>query len=190
MKGTVIPVVFIPRKPHPNGFVIYIVAAFIINPLYSSKKRESNPSWADAGKDKMFRNSFLPIIVDFMPHLVVGDISPFEAMRKLMKNWSFEGMKPHIVTDSVFGSFPLMEEVVANGFTWKTALGTDSAIELGQVLSYNLAAGRWRCGVKEDLVINCSMKKTKSETFSHKVVLQRLQSGAPSACNNKTNFGF
>jgi hypothetical protein len=74
--GNPIPVVFIPRKPHPNGLIFYTVCSYLPNPLYSKKYREQDPLWIKKKKTKKFRNHFLPVIVDFFPHVTCNDISP------------------------------------------------------------------------------------------------------------------
>ena len=52
-----IPVQYIPRKPRPNGLVIYLLVSFIRNP--------SNPT------------GVLPFILDFEPHLSFSDVLKF-----------------------------------------------------------------------------------------------------------------
>ena len=49
--GEPIPVVFIPRKPHPNGLLIYQATTFILDPV---------------------TNSHLPFIIDLLHHLCQG----------------------------------------------------------------------------------------------------------------------
>lgn len=169
--GKFIPVVFIPRKPHPNGLLIYLVVTYIINPLYSSKKRQSNPSWAHAGKDKKFRNHFLPIIVDIIPHLKASDTNPQAVVKKVMENWKFQGPKPHIITDSAFGSFELMKEVSEKGFYWTSSIPSDNNNPLWQVLSHNLATGSWRAAMKDNVIASCSVITSKKGKFVYKHVI-------------------
>lgn len=58
--GEPIPVVYIPRKPHPNGLLEYILATYIDNPIRT--------------------DSVLPYVVDIIPHLQVGDVSPVSSV--------------------------------------------------------------------------------------------------------------
>lgn len=60
--GEPIPVVFIPRKPHPNGLEIFQISSFLL--------------CSDGTK--------LPFILDLIPHLKVGDVCPTEAIQQLM----------------------------------------------------------------------------------------------------------
>lgn len=57
--GEPIPVVYIKRKPHPNGLEIFMACSYLKHPVKSDKK--------------------IPFIVDMLPHLQVGDYSPVKA---------------------------------------------------------------------------------------------------------------
>ena len=60
-KGEPIPLMYIPRKPHPNGLLIYQLVTFVENPLSNEK--------------------FLPFIVDMIPYLEAKDVSPTGALK-------------------------------------------------------------------------------------------------------------
>lgn len=45
----------------------------------------------------------LPYILDLLPHLQCGDLSPTDALEKAMSRWG-NLKKPHIVADAAFGS--------------------------------------------------------------------------------------
>jgi len=68
-EGEPIPVKFIPRKPHPNGLLEYILASYITHPCRS--------------------NSILPIILDIVPHVKMCDYSPTEAAIILKNRYFF-----------------------------------------------------------------------------------------------------
>ena len=59
-----IPVVYIPRKPHPNGLLLYQAMSFIKHPTKS--------------------NSVLPFILDTLPHLQVGDINACQTVEMII----------------------------------------------------------------------------------------------------------
>lgn len=59
-EGEPIPVVYIPRKPHPNGLLEYLFATYVNNPVRS--------------------NAILPYVIDILPHLQVGDMNPVGAV--------------------------------------------------------------------------------------------------------------
>lgn len=59
-----IPVVYIPRKPHKNGFLIYQAVTYVTHPLKPTSK--------------------LPFIVDMFPHFTPGDITPISSIEKMI----------------------------------------------------------------------------------------------------------
>ena len=67
--GEPISVVFIPRKPHPNGLLLYQAATFIKHPL---------------------QDSVLPYIIQTLPHLQVGDTNPIENLKELKRRFKFQ----------------------------------------------------------------------------------------------------
>ncbi len=80
-----IPVVFIPRKPHPNGLLCYFMGM------------------------KMF-NTNLPYVFDLEPHISFPQVPPQQALRNCIERWQYP-YKPHIVADSAFGSLNLASEI-------------------------------------------------------------------------------
>ena len=65
--GDIIPVQFIPRKPHKNGLLIYHACTYVNHPTKSNK--------------------ILPFIVDAMPHLSPLDTNPHDFLRWVMKRY-------------------------------------------------------------------------------------------------------
>ena len=63
--GEPIPVVYIQRKPHPNGLLAYILSSFVPHPKDPSKN--------------------LPFIVDYIPHLRVDDVHAGNAVQKVIQ---------------------------------------------------------------------------------------------------------
>jgi hypothetical protein len=55
---------YIQRKPHKNGLMIYQAVSYIDSPLYS--------------------DLIIPFIVDMSPHLIVGDGAPVDVVYKFM----------------------------------------------------------------------------------------------------------
>ena len=58
--GNTIPLVYIPRKPHPNGLLVYLLVTYTTHPIRTTEA--------------------VPYILDFLPHLKVGDVSPTKAL--------------------------------------------------------------------------------------------------------------
>jgi len=63
--GEPVPVVYIPRKPHPNGLEDFLLCTYVDNPA-----REQG---------------VLPYIIDIRPHLQVGDSAPANIVQDFMK---------------------------------------------------------------------------------------------------------
>lgn len=80
-----IPSVFIPRKPHPNGLLINIMATHLADP-----------------NDTILK---IPYILDLLPHLVVGDLAPHVVFLKFIARWNHKNDRPLFVADAAFGSF-------------------------------------------------------------------------------------
>jgi hypothetical protein len=66
-KGEPIPVVYIERKPHPNGLEVWPACSYIVHP--------SRP------------NSKVPFIVDFIPKLTVSDTSSPSIVQQIMQRY-------------------------------------------------------------------------------------------------------
>lgn len=62
-----IPVVWIPRKPHPNGLENFLAVTMVEHPAKV--------------------NGGLPYILDIIPHLRPNDIAPADAVRQVMQRW-------------------------------------------------------------------------------------------------------
>jgi hypothetical protein len=55
MKGEPLPAMYIQRKPHPNGLLLYLLVCAV---------------------EHVGRANGLPFILDFLPHLVINDTAP------------------------------------------------------------------------------------------------------------------
>lgn len=64
-----IPVVYIPRKPTPNGLLCYQLIAYITHPAKQDSK--------------------IPYILDMCPHLKFGDYSPRTAVQYFLKRYVY-----------------------------------------------------------------------------------------------------
>jgi len=64
-RGEPIPVVFIKRKPHPNGLLLHLGSTYVEHPVR--------------------RDSRLPFLVEMLPHLTVGDSNPSNAIQKMFQ---------------------------------------------------------------------------------------------------------
>lgn len=65
-----IPVVFIPRKPHPNGLLLYQLATAVEHPIKSYKK--------------------LSFIVDTIPYATMQSVNATEAVKQFVNRYEFK----------------------------------------------------------------------------------------------------
>lgn len=121
-QGHPIPVSYIPRKPHSNGLLNYILTTTVEHPM---------------------NEKGLPYILDILPHLQQGDCSPHLALKKFLDRWC-KTEKPHIFADSAFGSLTTMELVENWGGTATFSTPENNCSWLWKVLEYNLPGQHWR----------------------------------------------
>jgi hypothetical protein len=100
----------------------------------------------------------LPYFIMIVPHIRSNDGGPPNAIRTMMKNWPLE-RKPHIVTNSGFGSFALLTEIAQWGGT-ATLLIANKCEKLDTFLSYNLPLNHWRACINSQGIIFSAQCKT------------------------------
>jgi hypothetical protein len=125
-RGEPIPVVYIPRKPHPNGLEIFLVATSVEHPARQNKG--------------------LPFIVDMRPHLTQGDSNPQETFEFFMKRW-LHSNKPHWIGDAAFGSFDLLEKVEQWNGKATFSMSTNNSSWIWELLSLNVPPQHWRAAI-------------------------------------------
>ena len=127
-EGKPIPVVYIQRKPHPNGLLNYLAVCYVEHPA----KREKG----------------LPFVISILPHLTVGDTSPHGVVRTFMKQWLCQN-KPHWVADAAFGSEIMLKEVEEWGGSATFSMSISTMNWMWNVLSANSPTGTWRAAMNE-----------------------------------------
>jgi hypothetical protein len=149
-EGEPIPVVFIPRKPHKNGLLLYSAVGAVRHPNSDDKK--------------------LPWIVDIEPHLTAGDTAPHDVVRTMISRWKFY-TKPEIVADAGFGSFDLCEDLSKSGVTVTFSMPLKSNPALWDVLSLNTIKGSWRAAKKGPVIASgCTSATEKGVLQYHQVI--------------------
>jgi hypothetical protein len=123
VQGQPIPVVFIPRKPHPNGLEIFLATTPADHPSSTQEH--------------------LPFTLDIIPHLKYGDNAPTDVFRSFMKNWIAD-TKPEILADSVFGSIKLLKHIENWGRCGTFSMQSNHHSYIWEVLSANLPPNNWR----------------------------------------------
>jgi len=99
------------------------------------------------------QDATLPYILDIIPHVQVGDISPVESFKAMLQRWPEDQVRPHIVGDAAFGSLDMMSCVAEWGGTATLSCGINNCAWLWDLLSTDLPPATWRCAVNEDSII-------------------------------------
>ena len=139
-QGEPFPHVFIPRKLIRNGMMMWTMATYVPHPANT------------AGK--------LPYFIVIVPHLRPNDGGGPQAVRKMMQEWPLTRSKPHVVVDSGFGSFGLMQDIIAWGGAATMSLPSNECQQLNTLLSYNLPLDHWRACINAQGIIFSAQKKT------------------------------
>lgn len=112
---------YIPRKPHPNGLLVYGVAGY----LYVGDVE-------------------LPYVLDIEPYILDNLVSAQDAMM-LLYNRLLErkpSMHPHLIVDSAFGSFEKIRDIVCTGGGATMSMTPNAKPWLWELLDFN-------CGIDE-----------------------------------------
>lgn len=91
----------------------------------------------------------------------------------IVNRWSLD-CKPHFVSDSAFGSFSEMMEVMEWGSLWTTAMPVNTSTSLWNMLSYNCPPNTWQAAINEHGIVASS--HTLEAEYSHKMVTQQVLS--------------
>jgi hypothetical protein len=134
-RGEPIPVVYIPRKPHPNGLENFL----LVTPVAHPAKQEKG----------------LPYILDIYPHLTQNDAAPQSVVELFATRWKHEE-KPHIIGDSAFGSFELLDKLERQGIQATFSMSLNTSTFLWKLLSQNVPPDHWRAAVNEKKWITSS----------------------------------
>jgi hypothetical protein len=122
-----IPVVFIPRKPHPNGLECFMACTRVQNPN-------------EAGGTS-------PFMMAMTPHVTVAPSSNYEIARNIVNSWPRELGNPHWFVDAGFGSEGLVAEAAQSGGNMTASMSAQRLKFLWKALSYSLPTGHWRAAV-------------------------------------------
>jgi Transposase IS4 len=112
---------YIPRKPHPNGLLVYCLAGQV-----------------NVGAKR------LPYVLDFEPYLLGNQIGPQEAMIRLHDRLRARHpeITPHLVVDSAFGSFERLLDIKQAGGEATMSMSSVHKPWLWEMLD-------WGCGIDE-----------------------------------------
>lgn len=112
---------YIPRKPHPNGLLVYGLAGYFIMGQHQ-----------------------LPYTLDFEPYVLDNRVGAQEAMMVLYSRilGRFPHLKPHLVVDSAFGSFEKLSDIVNSGGNATMSMPANVESWVWETLDFN-------CGIDE-----------------------------------------
>ena len=153
--GEPIPVVFIPRKPHPNGLLLYQAVTIVPNPKDASRT--------------------LPYILDIFPHVQQGDSAPTDAFLTFLDRWI--GIdRPHIIADAAFGSFSTLEHVTKWGGSATFSFTSTNTPWLWELLSFGVPPAHWRAAWNSE--ISCLASVHAVVDLNGRKVFQQILSSA------------
>ena len=124
--GDPIPHHYIPRKPHPNGLL----------------------AWVLATKSSLTR---LPFCLWIVPDYGCPTVSARDGLRKVMAQW--DGRKLHFVTDAAVGGFTLIDEIAKWGGWLTSSISQNSSPWLWRLLARDTPYLRWNACFLESGVI-------------------------------------
>jgi hypothetical protein len=140
-----IPVVYIPRKPHPNG---------LLNWLCVSKSTATS----------------LPYVIDMVPHLSFPQVSAQVALKIMIDRWCYD-WRPNYVADSICGNFELIMDHKRMGISATFAMSKKDKPWLWELLLRCTHQGFWRAAINPDGVIaSVSVGIKDGEVRHHKLI--------------------
>lgn len=126
LTGHAIPLVYIKRKPHPNGLEIFLGCTYV---------------------KTQFTRKGLPFVVSFVPHLVTSGHSCGDIAREMIDTWDGDIGQPHWVLDAAFGSDDLVDYAKERGYRMTVSVSQGRIPTLWQSLSRSLPTDHWRAAV-------------------------------------------
>ena len=135
--GEPIPIVYMPRKPHPIGLLNYLLVTYVDDPIKIGKKR--------------------PYILDLQPHIQSGDTSLIEITSNFLNRWTLPD-RPHFIGDSAFGSLDAIQAIADWGGRSTFAMKEIVQSELWAILSFNCIPETFRLAYNRDLKIVASCR--------------------------------
>ena len=144
--GDPIPVQYIPRKPDPNGLLLYLLSTYVDSNGHQEK---------------------LPFVLDFFPHLSVGDAELSELVASSVDRLEFPTAGIHYVADSAFFSAANLEKLQESEFLATIACPSSRGTDVFDLLTFNLPGGYSRTARIESVVYStfASVKDSNEVSF-------------------------
>jgi hypothetical protein len=146
---------YIPRKPHPNGLLVYGLSGYF-----------------------HIEGSELPYCLDFEPYLLDNQVGAQGAMMNLLTRLKARkpNFVPHLVVDSAFGSLEKLREINALGAHATMSMPSNTLGNVWELLDFNcgIDEGRMAHIPAENIVIS-SFKVLTESRDTH--VIKTISSG-------------
>jgi len=134
-----IPVVFIPRKPHPNGLMSYKLSTIL-----------------PGGK---------PYTLVLIPHYSIPQISPTCALNEAITQ--FKKFHPnnvlHVIADSAFGSFPQLQKMEEDGVFGTFSMVSTEKSWLWKLLKRSTYSNNWNAAMSGSCIASVFNSKDLSD---------------------------
>ena len=154
--GEPIPVMFIPRKPHPNCLLIYALSCLVKH------------SYKDKG---------IPFILDLLPHLAAGDTAAHDTLFQFKNRWSHD-FRPAFVGDAAFMSFEFIRDAAMWGSSGCLFSVANNVLpHLWHVLSANLPDSHWRAAINHEgwvASVHCIKDSRDQTKITYQQILTNL----------------
>ncbi|EGC39780.1 hypothetical protein DICPUDRAFT_74622 [Dictyostelium purpureum] len=124
------PIMCIPRKPHENGLLSYIVGTFLERIHHLSSPKKSPESSPKRGSFKEFK---YPYIIEFLNKLD-NEINPSSSVDHVLG--TYKDFKFHLVGDSAFFSKDNLNHIVNKG--WLATISDSSSSNINTLLKDTL----------------------------------------------------
>lgn len=143
-----IPVVYIPRKPNPNGLLSYS----LVCKSTTTKK---------------------PFTIDLIPFYKLPKLSPRECCMKMIERWPYQ-VKPHVVVmDSAFSSVNFMTHLLSKGVVSTGSIRTSELPGVWKLLERDLQQKQkqW-CAVANDdkILLSTLQNKNRDQNVYHHLI--------------------
>ena len=148
-----IPLVYIPRKPHPNGLLIYLSSTEIFIPCKKNK---------------------VPFVLNIFPNLNNGfNISPSTYILKIINDFPKDMKKPVLICDAAFGSIDLGLRIIERGGNFHFSMSLNHIRNISIILSYKLLVNKSRVckNNNNNFLFSCMMVEPTPKNFSFQNIM-------------------
>ena len=160
-----IPLVYIPRKPHPNGLLIYLSSTEV---FFSYRKNK------------------ISFVLDIFPNLNSGfGLTPYTSILKILQNYPENLDKPVFICDAAFGSIDMGKRIIDFGGDFHFSMSSNQEKNIWEILSYKLLENTSRVckNTNNGFLFSCNMIRPSENNISYQNIMSSFftSSGIPSS---------